>query len=82
MIRTQIQLTEKQRRRLRALAHEKNMSLAEVIRRCIERSLERPESDRAALYERASHLVGAFPERKGAADLSARHDRYAAEAFE
>ena len=76
MIRTQIQLTEDQARRLRHLAREKGISLAEMIRRCVERALEEEGTDRAALYARAVRVVGRFPDRHGAADLAREHDRY------
>jgi len=39
-------------------------------------------SDRSALYERASHLVGRFRDTRDARDVSTRHDRYLDEAFE
>lgn len=82
MIRTQIQLTEKQSRKMRALAREKKVSLAEVIRQCIDGSLIGEGGNRAALFERAEQIVGAFKDRSGASDLSSRHDRHLARAFE
>jgi hypothetical protein len=82
MIRTQIQLTERQARRLRAQARDRGISLAEVIRRYVEKGLSEEESDRAALYDRAARMVGRFRDRRGAGDLSTRHDRYLDEAFE
>ena len=47
MVRTQIQLTEQQARRLRAQAHERGLSLAEVIRRYVEKGLADEAPDRA-----------------------------------
>lgn len=82
MIRTQIQLTEKQSRKIRALARERRVSLAEAIRQCIDVSLVEGGRDRAALFEGAARLVGAFKDRSGASDLSSRHDRHLAKAFE
>lgn len=76
MVRTQIQLTEQQARRLRAQARERGVSLAEMIRRCVEKGLAEEAPGRAELYERAARVVGRFPDRRGARDLSARHDRY------
>jgi hypothetical protein len=81
MVRTQIQLTERQSRALRAKAREQGVSVAELIRRCIDTALEAEEPDRAALYARAARLEGRFPDRKGARDLSRRHDDYLDEAF-
>ena len=81
MVRTQIQLTEAQARKLRAYAQQHDLSLAEVIRRCVEKGLADEAEGRAALYERAVALVGRFPDRRGAKDLSGRHDRYLDDAF-
>ncbi len=83
MVRTQIQLTEQQARRLRARAREQGVSLAEMVRRCVDKGLtEEADQDREALYDRAARLVGRFVDRKGARDIAARHDRYLDEAFE
>ncbi len=82
MIRTQIQLTEQQARRLRAEARERGLSLAEVIRRYVERGLTDKGPDRAGLYDRAARVVGRFRDRRGARDLSIEHDRYLDEAYE
>lgn len=82
MVRTQIQLTEPQARRLRAQARERGLSLAEVIRRYVEKGLSEEQTDRGALYERAARLVGGFHDRRGARDISSKHDRYLDEAFE
>lgn len=81
MVRTQIQLTEQQARRLRAHARERGLSLAEIIRRYVEKGLAEEASDRAAVYERAARLVGRFRDRRGARDISSKHDRYLDEAF-
>jgi hypothetical protein len=82
MVRTQIQLTEAQARQLRALAREQGISLAEMIRRCVDAVIGQHGPDRAALYERAEGLVGRFDDRDAATDLSRRHDEYVTEAFE
>ena len=80
MVRTQIQLTAQQACRLRAEARERGLSLAEIIRRYVEKGLS--EETRAALYERAARVVGRFRGRRGTRDLSTKHDRYLDEAFE
>jgi len=82
MVRTQIQLTEQQARRLRSQARERGLSLAEIIRRYVEKGLSEEAPNRAALYERAARVVGRFRDRRGARDVSSRHDRYLDEAFE
>ena len=82
MVRTQIQLTEQQARRLRAKARDRGLSLAEIIRRYVEQGLSDDTPARAALYDRAARVIGRFQDRRGARDLSRRHDRYLDEAFE
>jgi hypothetical protein len=82
MVRTQIQLTEQQARRLRKEARQQGISLAEMIRRCVDQTLAGEKADRARLYERAAGLVGRFADRKGATDLARGHDRYLDKAFE
>ena len=81
MVRTQIQLTEQQARRLRAEARERGVSLAEMIRRYVDRGLAEETPDRAALYGRAIRVVGKFDDRRGARDVSVEHDQYLEDAF-
>jgi ribbon-helix-helix CopG family protein len=81
MVRTQIQLTEQQARRLRAQARERGVSLAEMIRQYVDRGIAEEHPDRAAMYDRASRLVGRFVDRQGKRDVARRHDLYLDEAF-
>lgn len=82
MIRTQIQLTEQQTRRLKQAARERGVSMAEMVRRCIDRGLGAETPDRAARYARAVELVGAFEDRTGVQRVAEAHDEYLDEAFE
>ena len=82
MVRTQIQLTDAQARLVRRLAEERGVSMAEVIRRCLDQALEAGEPDRSALYERAEAIVGQFEDRSDAHDLGRGHDDYLATSFE
>ena len=82
MVRTQIQLTEQQLRRLRAKARELGISLAEMIRRCVDSALADEINDRAELYERASRVIGRFPDTGGVTNLAQEHDSYLEKAFE
>jgi len=82
MVRTQIQLTEQQARRLRAEARQRGVSIAEMIRRLVDRGLAEQASSRTRLYEQAARIVGRFPDRRGATDLAREHDRYLDEALE
>ncbi|MDO8836342.1 MAG: hypothetical protein Q7V01_12145 [Vicinamibacterales bacterium] len=81
MIRTQIQLTEQQARQLRTQAQEARVSLAEIIRRCIDRALAEAAPARASRYDRAARTVGRFPDRRSGRDLGRHHDRYLDEAY-
>lgn len=81
MVRTQVQLTEKQALRLRRAARDQGVSLAEVVRRCIDRGLDEAPDGRTDRYVRAARWVGAFPDTEGVADLASEHDRYLEQAF-
>jgi hypothetical protein len=76
MIRTQIQLTEAQARKLRVTARRKGVSLAETIRRLVDRGLAEESRERARLYARAAESVGRYRDRKGARDVAKEHDAY------
>lgn len=80
MIRTQIQLTDEQARDLKARASEKGISMAELIRQSLAATLHSsPQADKASRKKRAIDIAGRF--RSGKSDLSAAHDRYAAESY-
>ena len=81
MVRTQIQLTEEQSRKLKRLAAREGVSVAEAVRRLIDTSAGDGETALTARYERAAALVGAFRDRDGATDVASEHDRYLAEVF-
>ena len=80
MVRTQIQLREEQARRLRRAARAQGVSLAEMVRRCIERALV--DEGLTARWERALQAGGAFHDRRGATDVAERHDAYLEGAYE
>ena len=80
MVRTQIQLTETQARRLKELAAAKGRSMAELVRSSIDALLTQPEVGTAdAKRNRALSVVGRF--HSGAGDLSTDHDRHLADVF-
>lgn len=80
MIRTQIQLSEEQSKKLKALAEIKGKSIAELIRLSVDAMLATtPVFDREELKQRALALAGQF---SGPADLAEAHDRYLIEAYE
>lgn len=76
MIRTQIQLTKEQARKVRQVARERGISMAEVIRRCIERGIDDEAPALEERYARAREVVGTFRDREGKEDVSERHDEY------
>ena len=80
MIRTQIQLTEEQAKKVKKIAAHRGVPMAEVIRDAIERVIRSnagtiPEERR----KRALGIVGKF--RSGKSDVSRKHDAYLTEAF-
>lgn len=82
MLRTQVQFTPEQARRLRAIARRQGVSVAELVRQSVDRVLQDESRKPAAQYERAARLIGAFTDREGAKDLSRRHDDHLREAYE
>lgn len=77
MIRTQVQLTEDQTRKVKELAQHEGTSISEVIRQALDRRLE--ECDDSKKWERALAIGGRF--NSGLHDVSVRHDDYLAEDF-
>jgi hypothetical protein len=80
MIRTQIQITEEQAARLRAMSAERRQPVAELVRLSITSFLQNEvgisgERKRA----RAKAAAGKFA--SSLADVSAEHDKYLTEAF-
>lgn len=80
MIRTQIQLTEKQAEALRKISLKQRISMAELIRRGVDSIIQSaliidPEERK----KRAIHAAGKF--RSGKSDVSEKHDDYLSEAI-
>ena len=81
MVRTQLQLTEKQAEKLRRIAKRSRVSQAEVMRRLLDRETEAGiMPDREELKRRALEAIGSV--HSDVTDLSVRHDDYFAEAAE
>ncbi len=81
MVRTQIQLTEEQARALREMAAEEGVSLAELIRRSVEATIQSHGGvSMAERRRRAIAAAGRF--HSGLYDLAANHDKYLAEVYE
>jgi hypothetical protein len=77
VIRTQISLTETQMARLRAASLREGVSIAQLIREAVDRTL--PDDDLRARRKRALAAVGCIAE--GAPDAARNHDRYLADTF-
>ena len=82
MVRTQIQVTEAQHRRLTRYAARLGISLAEAVRRCVDAQLHqdgtlptRDERIRAALA-----VCGKYRDSSGETGVAREHDRYLDEA--
>jgi predicted transcriptional regulator len=79
MIRTQIQLTEEQVRRLESLAGASDKSLAALIRTAVDQYLVSGKPDRHSAYRQARAVVGKHM--ADIEDVSENHDRHLEEAF-
>lgn len=77
MVRTQIQLTEKQAQELKRLAAKQGRSMADLIRVSVDKLLAEHDIERARIRERALSVSGRF--NSGLKDLAENHDRYLAE---
>ncbi|HSW31635.1 MAG TPA: ribbon-helix-helix protein, CopG family [Longimicrobiales bacterium] len=81
MIRTQIQLSDEQARRVKAMARREDVSMAEILRRGLDRLIAEEEPTRADRWAEADAMVGAFVDAARARDVAARHDAYLDEAY-
>lgn len=81
-IRTQIQLTEEQMNKLKALASAQRVSVAELIRQSVDQMLRSPELiDMDERRRRAMAAAGRFSSGDKEANISSEHDRYLDEAY-
>lgn len=79
MIRTQIQLTEEQFRKLKKMAVKKNKSMAALIRMSVDSILQKEGiAGEDQIRLRAIQAAGKL---SGSADLSSNHDEYLAEVY-
>ena len=75
MVRTQVQLTEKQVRELKAMAAKRNVSIAALIRLSVDNMLASSRlADHAEIRRRTIAAAGCC--HSGVGDLSERHDDY------
>lgn len=81
MVRTQIQLTEDQHRRLRRWARSLGISLAEAVRRCVSDRLAADEAAPSREDRIHAALVVSGKYSDPDPDVAVDHDRYLAEAY-
>jgi hypothetical protein len=74
--RTQVILTDEQVAALRRLAADQGTSVAELVRRAVDRLLASSAGGRAGARRRAVAVVGRFA--SGRSDVAEEHDRYLA----
>lgn len=79
MIRTQVQFTEAQMRKLKRLAAERGVSVAALIREAIDLLVRGAPEGEADRRQRALRAAGRF--RSGRTDLATEHDRYLDDTF-
>jgi len=80
LVRTQIQLDERQAERLKTVAASRGLSMAEWIRRAVDSALLTDcLPDKEEQRRRAIAASGRF--NSGVTDISVEHDKYLAEAF-
>jgi len=81
MLRTQVQFTEEQYRRIRLLAQRRGVSISQVVRESVERHLETETFDAEALYSKVAEVVGKYDDQEGRDDLASNHDEILDEAY-
>ncbi len=80
MVRTQIQLTEEQAKKIKKIAASRGVPMAEVIRNAVEAVIRSGAgSVSEERRERALNIAGKF--RSGKRDVSRRHDAYLTESW-
>jgi len=80
MVRTQVQLSEDQARRVKQLAAAQHVSIAEIVRRSVDLYVgQNGDTDLAERRRRALAVVGKYA--ADVPDLGRNHDKYLAEAF-
>jgi hypothetical protein len=80
MVRTQVQLTDKQVQALRRRSKRENMSVAELVRQAIDAFTRAEPPSGRELRSRAISAAGRFA--SGVRNTSSQHDEALAEAFQ
>ena len=83
MIRVQIQLEPAQHRAVKRRAKRLGLSVAEVVRRCIDAHLHSPEPDtRDERVRRALAVLGKYADPHGPGNVAQHHDAALAAAYD
>jgi hypothetical protein len=82
MVRTQVQLTEDQHRRLKRWANRLGVSLSEAVRRCVANGLAKEglDADGGSLIRDAMAVIGRYAESRPSR-VAESHDRHLAKAW-
>ena len=83
MIRAQIQFTAVQHRLLKRWAQQREISISEAVRRCVDERLavELASPSKAMMVREALTVAGAYSDVKGGRSVAKDHDAYLADAF-
>ena len=83
MVRTQIQVSEEQHRRLTRHAQRLGISLAEAVRRCVDAQLVQDETlaSRDEQVRAALAICGKYRAPRGATRVAQEHDRHLDEVY-
>ncbi len=79
MVRTQVQLTDEQHKKLRALAAKRGVSLAEIVREGVDEVLKREPTQDS--WGKLWSVVGSCHDGSEVKDVARNHDRYLKDAF-
>jgi len=83
MVRTQIQLPPDQHQRLKDLAHQRGISLSELIRRILAEKLEDEAltQDASTRLQAVLAVCGRHRDPAGMTDVGSQHDKHLSDAF-
>jgi hypothetical protein len=81
MVRVQVQLEPAQHREVKRRARRLGVSVAEVIRRCLDAQLHATAEDAGEVVRRALSVAGKYADPRGDTGVSANHDAALAEAY-
>ena len=83
MVRTQVQLTERQHAELKRWAGRLGISLAEAVRRCVAERLaaESAAPDRGLLVREARAVYGKYADPEGRSGVGRKHDEHLAKSY-